>query len=124
MMAVTPKSRFWLTAAGGFAVGVVNGLLGTGGGLVAVPLLKKAGLLSQKAAHASSIAVILPLSALSAALYLFRGSVAVGDALIYMPAGLAGAFLGSLILPKIPESLLRRIFGAFMVWAGARLLFR
>lgn len=29
----------WLTALGGFFVGIVNSLLGAGGGMLAVPLL-------------------------------------------------------------------------------------
>ena len=58
----------WLTALGGFFVGIVNSLLGAGGGLLAVPLLQKSNL-TQTQAHASSIAVIFPLSLLSSVLY-------------------------------------------------------
>ena len=41
--------------------GVLNGLFGAGGGIAAVPLLKAGGL-EQKKAHATSLAVILPLA--------------------------------------------------------------
>ncbi len=107
----------------GFAVGLLNGLLGAGGGMLAVPLLKKAGL-RQTHAHATSISIILPLSLVSACLYLALGSVKLAAAWPFMPAGIAGALVGAWLLPKIPTHWLRRIFGVFLLWAGVRLLLR
>jgi len=114
------KKRLF-SAACGLAVGLINGLLGAGGGMLAVPLLKKAGL-SQQEAHASSIAVILPLSMVSAVLYWFAGRTDLSKAWIYMPSGVVGAVLGALLLHKLPARWLRRCFGVFMLWAGVRLL--
>jgi len=79
----------WLILAG-LAAGLANGLLGAGGGMIVVPALKKLGL-DVKHAHATSVSVILPLSVVSAALYMLRGDVNPGDALIYLPFGVAGA---------------------------------
>jgi len=107
----------------GAAAGFVNGLLGSGGGMIAVPALKASGLEPQKA-HATSIAVIAPMSILSAAIYLFRGDVTISDALPYLPAGAVGALLGALLLRKLPDTFLRKLFGAFAVWAGFRLITR
>lgn len=112
-----------LTAAAGLLIGAVNGLLGAGGGMVAVPLLKKLGL-SQKEAHANAIAVILPISVLSAALYLFKDYVDLKDSFAYIPTGIAGAIIGTYILKKISPKWLKRIFGCFMVYAGVRLLLK
>lgn len=109
--------------AAGFVAGILNGLLGAGGGTVIVPMLEKCGLPPQ-CAHATSIAVIVPLCVLSAIFYLKNGSFALRDLLYYIPAGLGGAYLASLVLPKIPAVLLRRIFGAFMLYAAFRLLIR
>lgn len=110
-------------AAIGAAAGFVNGLLGTGGGMVAVPLLRRSGLDAKKA-HATSVAVILPLSTLSALLYWLGGRVRLSDALPYLPWGVGGALLGSMLLARIPSDLLRRIFGGFMIFAAVRLLLR
>ncbi|MDR3552195.1 MAG: sulfite exporter TauE/SafE family protein [Clostridia bacterium] len=107
----------------GLFAGLLNGLLGAGGGMVIVPLLERNGQEPRKA-HATSIAVITPLCVLSAAFYLHGGSVRLSDVLPFLPAGLAGAFLGAKLLPKIPDNLLRRIFGAFMLYAAWRLLAR
>ncbi len=107
----------------GLLIGLVNGLLGAGGGIIAVPLLKKIGL-DQKSAHANAVAVILPITILSAILYLVKDYVSVLDALIYIPGGIIGSLIGTYILKKISPILLRRIFGGFMVYAGVRLLLR
>lgn len=112
-----------LTAGAGLLIGAVNGLLGAGGGMVAVPLLKKLGL-NQKEAHANAIAVILPISVLSAGLYLFKDYVDLSDSLAYIPTGIAGALIGTYILKKISPKWLKRIFGCFMVYAGVRLLMK
>lgn len=117
------KNKNLLTCLSGIAIGVVNGLLGAGGGMIAVPLLKKLGF-SQKQAHANAIAVILPITVLSAILYLVKDYVAFKDAFVYMPSGLLGALLGTYILKKISPSWLKRIFGIFMVYAGVRLLMK
>lgn len=117
------KRKNILTAAGGLLVGLINGLLGAGGGMLAVHLLKKSGF-DVKEAHASSIAVILPLSVLSAALYICAGRVSISDSLVYIPAGLAGAVTGALVLKKLPDKWIRRLFGVFLIWAGVRLLLK
>lgn len=112
-----------LTAGAGLAVGLVNGLLGAGGGMIAVPLLQRLGL-ERKQAHANAVAVILPITVLSAALYLVKGYVSFSDSLIFIPGGIAGSLLGTLIMKKISPKWLKRIFGGFMIYAGVRLLCR
>ena len=118
------KTTSNITTAGfGFLIGAVNGLLGAGGGMIAVPLLKKAGL-EQKEAHANAVAVILPISILSAVLYLYKDYVNLFDPLPYIPTGILGAVLGTYFLKKISPLWLKRIFGFFMIYAGMRLLLK
>lgn len=105
----------------GLIAGILNGLLGAGGGMVIVPMLEKSGIKPTKS-HATSIAVIVPLCILSAILYLAGNSLAYYDVLPYLPAGLIGAFIGAKVLPHIPGTILRRIFGAFMLYSAWRLL--
>lgn len=113
----------WKGAGSGLLAGFFNGLLGAGGGMAVVPLFERSGLEPNRA-HATSIAVIVPLCVLSAGLYLYDGSVRVTDMLPYLPAGLAGALVGAKLLPRIPAGLLRRAFGAFMLYAAFRLLMK
>jgi len=116
------KLKTVLIYIGGFFVGLVNGLLGAGGGMLAVPLLKKLSL-DDKEAHSSSIAVILPLSVLSALLYLWQGTVSIKSALPYIPFGIVGAVAGALLLKKLPDVWIRRIFGVFLLYAAGRIFF-
>lgn len=107
----------------GIAVGLVNGVFGAGGGMLAVPLLKKSGL-DQKSAHANAVAVILPITVISAILYIVKGKVALSDSFTYIPTGLIGAVIATFALKKISNKWLRRIFGGFMIYAGIRLLIK
>ncbi|MCL2107587.1 MAG: sulfite exporter TauE/SafE family protein [Oscillospiraceae bacterium] len=116
------RQKLW-SVLGGVLVGVLNGLLGAGGGMLAVPLLKKLGL-QQTNAHATSVAVILPLAAMSAAAYLWLDYFQLPDAAVYLLPGIAGALLGALLLAKIPGQWLRKIFACFMIWAGIRMIMR
>lgn len=108
---------------GGFLVGAVNGLFGAGGGIVAVPMLRKFGV-SDKSAHASSVALIFPLSVVSFLLYLFDGRVAFSDGLPYLLPGVGGAVLGTVLLSKIPAKWLHRVFGCFVIFAGVRMMLK
>ncbi len=107
----------------GILIGVVNGLLGAGGGMLAVPLLQNLGL-DSKTAHANAVAVILPITVISAILYLFKDYVNLSSAFIYIPTGALGAVIGSIFLKKIPTKLLKKLFAGFMLYAGIRLLLR
>lgn len=107
----------------GVTVGLVNGMFGAGGGMLAVPLLKKSGL-TQKSAHANAIAVILPITIISAILYLVKGNVTLGDSLIYIPTGLLGSIIATFALQKISNAFLQKIFAVFMIYAGVRLLLK
>ncbi len=118
------RNKKRLTALiGGFLIGVVNSLFGAGGGIVAVPVLQRSGL-SKKESHANAVAVILPVSILSAALYIAKGKVQLSDASPYIVAGLVGSVIGTVILRKISPKLLKRIFGIFIIYAGFRLLLK
>lgn len=108
---------------GGLAIGTVNSVLGAGGGMIAVPMLRKSGM-EQNRAQANAVALIMLLTAASAGIYIYTGKVTFGDALPYLPAGLIGSVLGSFILPKIPTKILGKIFALFMLWGGVRMLMR
>ena len=111
------------SASFGIAVGLVNGVFGAGGGMLAVPLLKHNGL-DQKSAHANAVAVILPITLISAVLYVIKGNVTLGDSLPYIPTGLIGSLLATVALKKLSNKILQKIFAVFMIYAGIRLLFR
>lgn len=107
----------------GAAIGVINGLFGAGGGMLAVPFLKSQGF-EQKEAHKNAVAVILPITLVSAIMYAVRGYVDIKDAYLYIPTGIIGALIGTYVIKKISVKFLKVAFSAFMVYAGVRLLFK
>lgn len=112
-----------LSALGGIGVGFLNGLLGAGGGMLTVPLLELLGIRGRKS-HATSLAVILPLSLVSAALYWRRGWSTPLLALPYLPGGLAGGLMGGLLLARLNTAWLKAAFSLLLLWAAFRLLTR
>ena len=112
----------WKYRLSGTAAGLVGGLFGGGGGTVLVPLLTGWCKLEQKRALASCVAVIFPLCALSAVIYLLRTGLQVLAALPYLLGGLAGGFVGGRLFPRVPAPWLRYLFAAFLVYGGVRYL--
>ncbi|MDR3314065.1 MAG: sulfite exporter TauE/SafE family protein [Oscillospiraceae bacterium] len=117
------RKKTLLGVGGGVLVGVLNGMLGAGGGMLAVPLLKKLGL-QQTNAHATAVAVIFPLTLLSTVAYFLLGRFELPEALPFLLPGAVGALLGGLLLAKLPAKWLRKIFACFMIWAGIRMVMR
>ena len=76
--------------------------------------------LEQKRAFATSVAVILPLSAVSLVIYFFRGGVDFLYALPFLLGGLAGGVISGRIFKKMPVTLLRRAFGLLILYGGIR----
>lgn len=106
----------------GLFVGFLSGFFGGGGGMLVVPLLMGAGKLPEKEAHATAIAVILPLTVVSSVVYILSGNF---DFSIGLPVGIAfilGGGLGSFLLKKIPNKVLGIIFALVMIAGGVKLL--
>ena len=115
------KQRSWAAPVGGVCTGLLNGLFGSGGGMIAVPFLRMSGL-DEKAAHATSVGVLCALSSISAGMYLWRGSVSVQDAFPYLPGALLGSVTGAWLMPRIPVKWLKRIFALLMIYGGFRMV--
>lgn len=113
----------WKEAAAGCLIGLCNALLGAGGGLLAVPYFRKSGH-TQKEAQMLSLCVTLPLSALSATVYLLRGYITLSDAMPFVPLGVLGALAGTFVFKKSPDRLLHLLFAGLLLWAGIRMLWR
>ena len=111
------SKRIWFAVAGG-AAGLVNGFFGGGGGMILVPLLAGKCGLDQRKAFATSVAVIAPLCALSAAIYWFRGCLDFAMALPYLAGGLVGGLIGGKLFKKVSLVWLKRLF-ALLVLYGA-----
>lgn len=107
----------------GIICGILNGLFGSGGGVAAVPLLENAGIEPRKS-HATSVALIFALSLVTTVTYLMAGNLDFAAGMEYIPYGLAGAFVGGLLLKKLPNDVLRRLFGVIILISALLLLTR
>jgi uncharacterized protein len=106
----------------GFFTGGAAGLLGVGGGIMMVPFLTLVAGVSQHAAQATSLLVVLP-TAIVASITLHRKGV--GDLPLALRFGLVGAVggvLGALLALALPGHALRIIFALFLGGVGVRLV--
>ena len=117
------KKNLILSIVSGILVGFINGFFGGGGGMIVVPLFIFLLELEEKTAHASSIFVILPLSITSAIIYITKGSVNLVNLSVVSIGVIAGGILGSILLKKLNNVVIRIIFSVIMVIAGIKLMF-
>ncbi len=108
--------RFFISTIGiGLAAGLLSGLFGVGGGTVIVPLLVLLLRFDQRLAAGTSLAAIVPTATVGVISYAAHGSVAWIPALILAAGAVAGAQLGTWLLPRLSVTLLRWGFVAFLV---------
>ncbi len=106
---------------GGGLIGLANGLFGGGGGMIAVPVLRAQGR-DARHAHAAAIAVMLPASALSAAVYALRGYLSLSLLLPVLLGAVAGGLLGARLLFLSSSKGAALLFSAVMLAAGVRMV--
>lgn len=119
---MTGVALYAALAAFGVLTGAAAGLLGVGGGTLMVPFLTLAIGLSQHAAEATSLLVVLP-TAVVASVVLQRRKV--GDlptALRFGAIGAMGGVVGALAALAIPGKTLRFIFAGFLLVVSVRLV--
>ncbi|MBQ7337501.1 MAG: sulfite exporter TauE/SafE family protein [Clostridia bacterium] len=118
----------------GLCAGVVNGLLGAGGGIIAVLVLgawQKHHAATADAAsagdardvYAASLLAMLPVSLLSALQYTAQGQLTYAAFSPYLLPALAGGVIGGLALDRVRLPFLRRLFAILLLVSGARMLF-
>jgi len=104
------------------ASGLVNGLFGSGGGTLLVPGMNKILGFETHKSHASAVAVILPLSIVSAFIY-SRGVSVDWMALVCVSVGgVLGGYIGAKLLNKLSDARLHKLFGLFMIAAAIRMI--
>ncbi len=107
----------------GVVTGLANGLFGSGGGIIAVPMLQKSGL-EIKNSHATSLALTLPLSIVSGFFYYETIKDVFPRTLILILFGLGGSIIGGILMKKIKAEYLKRAFGLLLIISGVRLFFK
>ena len=111
------RTKFAVTGA---LAGAANGFFGAGGGLFLVPLLASWCGMEQRKAFATSVAVILPLSVVSAVIYWMKGWLDFGTAWPYLLGGAVGGVIAGRLFQKMRMVWLRRAFGLLILYGGVR----
>lgn len=98
----------------GLLAGFLSGLFGVGGGTVIVPLLILLCGFDQRRAAGTSLAAILPTAVVGVISYAVVGSVSWLAALLLAVGAVAGAQIGTWLLPRLPVRVLQWGFVGFL----------
>ena len=122
------KKRSLIFALAGILSGIVNGLLGTGGGILTVLFLSKIyakdSSYSTKDIFAITLCSSVIMSMASLLFYLSSGCFSVSDSALYMLAAVPGGVLGAILLEKLSSKTMKLIFALLVVWAGISMMIK
>lgn len=121
-MNLTAKNKCLVIVLSAVA-GFVNGFLGGGGGVIVVALMLAMLKLHQKNAQATALLVILPLTVVSAIVYLIKGSVEWTPTLWTTLGVIAGGIVGALLLSKLKGNVAKIIFALILIAGGIKMFF-
>src|ERR1700741_4613795 len=108
----------------GFAAGTLSGLVGVGGGIIIVPALVYFLGFNQQMAQGTSLSILLlPTGIFAVMNYYQKGFVDWKIALIIASSFLLGGFIGSKVAISLDQNVVKKIFAAFMVLMGIKMLF-
>jgi uncharacterized protein len=107
----------------GFAISMLSGLLGIGGGSILVPAMVFLLGMSQHRANATSLAVIAVVAVSGAVFYSRHGLVNWYVAVELMFGGVIGAAIGAKLCNRLSAKHLKNYFGIFLALIGLRMLY-
>lgn len=132
------RSCWLFCALAGLGAGLLNGLLGAAGGILLVALLPRLmppavldprgilrdGVAERRDILAIALSVMLPVSAVSGVFYWVGGIRPSPSLLLSLVAPAAvGGLVGALLLGRLSDRILRKLFAALVVVSGIRMLF-
>lgn len=108
----------------GVFAGILGGMFGIGGGTILIPVLVYMFGLSQHQAQGTTLAVMVPPIGLFAAMrYYYSGNVKLGMAAYICIGFLFGGLIGAHFVQSIPELLLKRMFGVYLLAVAVNMIF-
>ena len=107
----------------GLVAGVVSGLFGVGGAVVIIPGLVFITKMPQHTAHGTSLAaLLLPVGLFGVLEYSKRQQVHWAYAAVVAAGLLIGVYFGARLAGSIPDAMLRKAFGVFLLLISVKLL--
>ena len=108
----------------GLVTGVFSGLIGIGGAIIIIPCLVLLFGLSQHTAQGTTLALMVPpIGLLAALIYYKQGYVDLKIAGLICLGFFIGGLAGAQLAMKIPDDILRKIFGVILFLASLRMIF-
>lgn len=115
------KRKLWIAICG-LCAGMLNGLIGAGGGMVLVPLLGRFTDIPETQLFPASVAILFPICIVS---LVFSGewdSFSFMEALPFLAGSVAGGVCAGKWGKKIPTLWLHKGLGILILWGGIRYL--
>jgi uncharacterized protein len=106
----------------GLLAGFLSGLFGVGGGILIVPSLVLLLGFSQRLAHGTSLAAVLPIAIASLTTYAFEDKVDWKVGALLAVGAVVGAVVGTQLLRRLPHDTLAIAFAVLLVATAVRLL--
>ncbi|MDX1919920.1 MAG: sulfite exporter TauE/SafE family protein [Candidatus Caenarcaniphilales bacterium] len=108
----------------GIFTGFLGGMLGVGGALFVIPALVYIFGFSQKLAQGTALAMMLPpIGILAVITYYEKGFIEIKSAIILCLGCVLGGWLGAKLAVNLPTATLQKIFGAYLIIIGSKMLF-
>lgn len=110
------------TLIGSFT-GFVNGLFGSGGGTLLVPILNNIVKVEEHKSHATALGIIVFLTTASSVIYISKGTYNIDLTWKVACGSILGGIVGAKLLNALTGKFLRISFGIIMVIAALRMVF-
>lgn len=108
----------------GLITGFMAGMLGIGGGIIVIPALVMIMGFTQQGAQGTSLAMMLPPVGIFAVMNYYKaGHVDIKVAAILALVFIVGSIFGSKLAVKIPQDVLKKVFGGFLFLVAIKMLF-
>lgn len=107
----------------GLFTGFINGVFGSGGGTLLVPILNNILKVEEHKSHATALAIIIFLSTTSSIIYVSKGTFDVNLTIQSAIGSIIGGIIGAKLLSKVTGKFLRIGFGIIMIIAAFRMVF-
>lgn len=107
----------------GICAGFITGFFSTGGGMIVLPAIIYFLNMDEKKARGTSVFVILPLVVTAAIVYYKEKNFDITMGIKCAIGGIIGSFIGTKLLKKISDKILKFIFIIFLIYASLNMIF-
>lgn len=116
------KTNEWIKVIiTGLFCGLINGMLGSGGGVVSVMMLSYFLKIENKKAHATTILIILPLCIISSGIFIKNGLYNMDLILKVGLGSVLGGIIGAKLLARLSSRCIHYVFGGILIISSVRI---